>query len=144
LYFKNHWGNYRMPLFDAEEKQEPEPKIKYTAHANLDISKIFDKLKWIHDKPEGVTLIAKDGKLRMNAGNGVGEHLEAEIGESEGEAEAVYDLEYLKVLKEQYGSEKWEIEFATQLPLHARKTKRVGEQDSVQLDFWLANRIEEI
>lgn len=143
LYFKNHWGNYRMPILSEDtEQQIPEPKIKYTAHTLLDVGEIFDKLKWIHDKPEGVKLIAKDGKLRMNAGNGVGEHLEAEIGESKGEAEAVYNLSYLEVLKEQYSSEKWEIEFASELPLHAKKTKRVGERDSLQLDFWIANRIE--
>ena len=142
LYFKNHWGNYRMPLLSYDTEMTSDPKTKYTAHTSLDISKIFDKMKWIHDKPDRVKLIAKDGKLRMKVGNGVGEHLEAEIGESKGEAEAVYNLAYLEVLKEQYSSEKWEIEFASELPLHAKKTKRVGEQDSVQLDFWLANRID--
>lgn len=144
LYFKNRWGNYRMPLLDTDMENMPEPKIKYTAHTKLDVSEIFDKLKWIHEKPDGVRLIAKDGKLRMKAGNGIGEHLEAEIGESKGEAEATYPLRFLEVLKEQYSSEKWDIEFAKELPLHAHKIKRVGERDSVQLDFWLAPRIEEI
>lgn len=144
LHFENSWGNYRMPLLLFDTEKPPQPKIEYTAHATLDISEIFDKLKWIHDKPDGVTLIAKDGKLRVRAGNGVGERLEAEIGECKGEAKACYSLEYLKVLKERYSSEGWDIEFATEMPLHAQKTKRVGERDSLQLDFWLAPRIEAI
>lgn len=142
--FPNSWGNYRMPTLDADTEIIPDPKIKFTAHTSLDVSKIFDKLKWIHDKPEGVKLIAKDGKLLIKAGNGIGEGLEAEIGECEGEAKATYSLKYLEVLKEQYSSETWKIEFATELPLHAQKTKRFGQQHSLQLDFWLAPRVEEI
>lgn len=144
LHFENRWGNYRMPLLGYHTEQFPIPKVKYTAHATIDISEIFDKLKWIHEKPTEVTLIAKDGKLSFKAGNGVGERLEAEIGECKGEAKASYPLEYLKVIKEQYSYEKWEIEFANETPLHARKTKRVGERDSVQFDFYVAPRIEEI
>jgi len=142
LHFANSWGNYRMPLLSEYEEKTPPPKLEYTAHATIDINEIFDKLKWIHDKPDAVRLIAKDGKLSVKAGNGVGERLEAEIGECKGEGEASYSLEYLKVLKE--SGEKWDIDFATEMPLHAQKIKRVGERNSVQLDFWLAPRIEEI
>ena len=141
LHFENSWGNYRMPLLDFDTEKTPQPKIEFTAHANINISKILDKLKWFHEKPDGVKLIAKDGKLRVRAGNGVGERLEAEIGECKGEAEATYSLRYLKVLSERYSGETWDIDFATELPLHAQKIHRV-DRDSLQLDFWLAPRIE--
>ena len=142
LHFPNSWGKYRMPLLYYDTEKLPQPKIEYTAHATIDVSEVFDRMKWIHDKPDKVILIAKDGKLSFKADNEVGEHLEAEkIGECKGEAEACYSLEYLEVLKERYG-ERWDIDFATEMPLHAQKTKRVGDQDSVQLDFWLAPRIE--
>ena len=142
LYFENSWGNYRMPVLEDYEESTPTPKLEYTAHATVDFSKIFDKMKWIHEKPKGVVLIAKDGKLSFKCRNDVGELLEAEIGECKGEAQASYGLEYLKILKERYSVEKWDIDFATQMPLHAQKTKRVGERETVQLDLWLAPRIE--
>ena len=142
LYFENSWGSYRMPLFEEFGEAIPTPKIEYTAHTTVDVSKIFDKLKWIKDKPDGVRLIAKDGNLSCKFGNEIGEQLEAEIGDSKGEGQASYNLEYLKVLKERYSGERWDIDFATEMPLHAQRTKRVGERETVQMDFWLAPRIE--
>ncbi len=143
LHFENEWGTYRMPLiYEGYNETPPTPKVEFTAHATLDINEIFSKLKWLHEKPNGITLIAKDGKLKIKLGNGIGEHLEAEIGEAEGEAQASYSWEYLKVIKERYSGEKWDIEFGTELPLHARKINRLGERDSLKLDFWLAPRIE--
>lgn len=142
LYFENSWGSYRMPLFDDYGEATPIPNIEYTAHMTLDVSEIFDKLKWIKDKPEGVRLTAKDGKLSCKFGNVIGEELEAEIGECKGEATASYSLEYLKVISERYSFNKWDIDFATEMPLHAQKTKRVEERGSVQMDLWLAPRID--
>ena len=143
LHFENDWGSYRMPLiYEGYDETPPTPKLKYTAHTTLDINEIFEKLTWLHQKPEGVTLIAKDGKLRIKLGNGVGENLEAELGEAEGEAQASYSWEYLKIIKERYSGEKWDIEFGTELPLHAQKINRLGERDSLKLDFYLAPRIE--
>lgn len=143
IHFENSWGQYRMPLIDdTYGEQFPTPKIEYTVKTTLDFSKIADKLKWIHEKPDHITLIAKDGKLSFKAGNSVGERVEAEIGVSEGEGKASYPLEYLEVLKNRYRSDAWDIEFAPELPLHAETVKRADERNTLKMEFWVAPLVE--
>lgn len=113
-----------LPLLEEEEEALPDPKIKYTASAEVDFSDIEKAIAILTAKPEAIKFEIEKDSLVVKGATDEGQSLTIEGMKAEGHGHAVYALSYLAALKDT-----WKLSLATDMPMKASKTEYAGSGD---------------
>lgn len=130
-----------IPLIAEDISEVPEPNIKYKVKAEVDFDVVDKALKTLAKNPDSLAFDAAKKQLVISGMNDEGQTLKIDGTPSKGKGRAVYPIAYLEALKS-----KWNIEYATDMPMHASKVEFAGtgdeERQFASINIHLAPRIE--